>query len=79
MFQITFNAFFTIYISFTLLALISIWLYSYHQKKNKIIFPEHQRLLVCEYCHFPYLVDSFKKLSSCPQCGLYNQSPKVDK
>lgn len=62
-----------LYLCVTLTVLLGIWTYHhYKSRSNKIIVVE-QELLICEYCHFAYLVDLSKKVTQCPQCHCFNK------
>ncbi|ADI37573.1 putative uncharacterized protein [Waddlia chondrophila 2032/99] len=62
-----------LYLCITLATLLGIWArYHLKSRKQKVIIVE-QELLVCEYCHFAYLDQIGKEVTSCPQCGSYNK------
>lgn len=73
MIELTFNAFFIIYLSATMAMILGIWIYSHYRLRKRTFFSTEQALFVCEYCHFAYVEDSIKELNRCPQCGLYNK------
>ncbi|MDP1880013.1 MAG: hypothetical protein Q8K60_03625 [Parachlamydiaceae bacterium] len=73
MIEVTFNHFFAIYLTITIVAILLIWLMGHSQKKNKIIFTTEKELQHCEFCHYSYVENSSDSLSRCPQCHLYNK------
>jgi hypothetical protein len=62
-----------LYLCMTLATLLSLWGYHHYQSRKKKVDLSHQRLIVCEYCHFAYLDRVTKPVTQCPQCESYNK------
>lgn len=63
-----------LYLAFTLFTLLGIWAWHHlKSRKNKVIIVK-QELLVCEYCHFAYMEQIGKDVTTCPQCGSFNKN-----
>ncbi len=61
-----------LYLGFTLVCLLSAWLYHHFRSRNKCILPSAQDLHVCEFCSFAYLDTGAKKITRCPRCQSFN-------
>lgn len=73
MIELTFNTAFMLYLSFTFLAVMGIWLFSHFRARHKTILTCEKELIICEFCRFAYLEQQHKPLNKCPQCGLFNR------
>lgn len=80
MIHLTFANAFLLYLIFTTVIILTIWLYSHYRQRNKTYLPLEQELFICEFCHFAYVDQSAKKLNRCPQCQLINEKNRyIDK
>jgi len=64
----------TLYLSATLMLVLSLWIYHHYRFRRKKLIVAAQELFVCEYCHFAYLAELGKKVTQCPQCKSFNKS-----
>jgi uncharacterized paraquat-inducible protein A len=63
-----------LYLCLTLATLLAIWGFHHYSSRKKKMDLSHQKLHVCEYCHFAYLRQIDKTVSRCPQCSSFNKS-----
>lgn len=76
MIELSANTAVMLYLCLTLTVILGLWMYHhYDSRRKKIVTSEHE-LHICEYCHFVYLDEDFKEITSCPQCHLLNKNNK---
>lgn len=61
-----------LYLALLLTFFFGMWLCSHLKRKKRRDAPPLFDLTTCEYCHFPYLANTTKKVSKCPQCSSLN-------
>jgi hypothetical protein len=79
MIELSANTAFMLYLSLTLLTLLTLWLHHHYRSRHKKIVTSEHELHVCEYCHCAYLEQDFKAISQCPECKLFNKQNKYKK
>ncbi len=76
MIELTANTAFMLYLCLTLTIILGLWVHHHYQSRRKKIVTSEHELYLCEYCHFAYLEDDFKKITQCPQCKLFKKRVK---
>ncbi len=64
---------FMLYLGFTLLVLLCLWVYYNLRMRKKTIVPYERYLFQCEYCHCQYLEEAYKAVTQCPECHSFNK------
>jgi uncharacterized paraquat-inducible protein A len=64
-----------LYLGFTLIAILAVWIYGHYTTRKKPILPLEKNLNLCEFCHFAYLDTLGKEVTRCPRCHSLN-NPK---
>ena len=62
-----------LYLGLILFGMLAVWILQNFVSKKKPILPLEKKLFTCEFCHFPYLDSSTKKITRCPGCKSYNK------
>lgn len=76
MIELSANTAVMLYLSFTLVVILGLWLHHHYQSRRKKIVTTDHELYLCEYCHCAYLEADFKDITQCPECGLFNKNNK---
>lgn len=74
MIKVTMTTFILIYLSCLLLLFFGLWVYSHLKQRKKGALTPYEVLVICEYCHFPYLAKAQKSINECPQCRSLNKN-----
>jgi hypothetical protein len=73
MIQISATLALTLYLSLFLLTLLLLWILHNKKKMKSLKIEPLTKLFVCEFCKYPYLDKSSKKITECPQCKSFNK------
>lgn len=73
MIELTSTTAIMLYLCLTLGVLLFLWGHRHYQSRKKKLDLSHQRLIICEYCHFAYLDKVAKPVTQCPQCSSFNK------
>lgn len=74
MIELTLTTALTLYLLFSIGSVLAIWAYAHYKKGKRKLISLPKKLLVCEFCHTPFLEGVDKKVSPCPECGLWNNT-----
>ncbi len=68
MIELTWGEICLLYLCIMTLSWMGVWLYFHLRKKKKKLKLSSTKLVVCEYCHSPFLKDVTDPFSRCPTC-----------
>lgn len=78
MIELNANTALMLYLLWTIAWLLGLWGVHHYRTKNRAILPDEQELFVCEFCHYAYLNEGYKKVTKCPQCSSFNKNNRFN-
>jgi len=71
--EISLHTAIVIYLTIGLALLFTLWIKDNKERSRKIRPTPLFQLYICEYCRFPYLDETDRPVTRCPQCQAMNK------